>query len=105
MPGPTWAVSPSIACLPQMMMSAPPSFRIAHAMAYDVAFEKDGARLTVTVDGERLAELELSDRDVRKAAGQTVGFCLHSAWKKGEGGRVRATLQEFSFSPDCLRRR
>ena len=36
-PGPTWAVSPSIACFPQITRSNSPSFKIASANVYEVA--------------------------------------------------------------------
>jgi len=46
-PGPTWAVSPSIACLPQMIRSTLPSVLMALASVYDVAHVSDPAKSPV----------------------------------------------------------
>ena len=68
---------------------------------YDITFEKKGLTLTMAVNGHHLSRIVI--KDPRYLSGKAVGLSLALTDVKASRLHIKATLLEFSFSPDCIK--
>jgi hypothetical protein len=71
---------------------------------YEVTFEKNGATVTVSVDGRQVATIELGAEGQRRAARENVALGFGGVGPPGRDVTLKLTLREFACSGDCLGR-
>jgi len=72
---------------------------------YEITCCKEGRTFTVLVEGKELVRIVMSKAQNRTAADMPVLLKLYANVRHGEKVHLRATLLDFSCSPDCIRKK
>lgn len=103
--GPKWAVSMPKAYADKVLSMKFPTGLYREDGTYEITCSKEGRTFTVLVEGKELLRIGMSEAQNRTAADMPVVLELFTVVPDGEKVHLRATLLDFSCSPDCIRRK